>query len=94
MDQTLSLYLLETIPLINPESPDYALDVLTLVESILEDPDFVLRKQLDRVKDRKMAEMKAEGVAGQRRKNRRVRERDLRQRNAGGIRRLGEVPPR
>jgi superfamily II DNA/RNA helicase len=62
MDQTLSLYLLETIPLINPESPDYALDVLTLVESILEDPDFVLRKQLDRVKDRKMAEMKAEGV--------------------------------
>jgi superfamily II RNA helicase len=62
MDQTLSLYLLETIPLINPESPDYALDVLTLIESILEDPDFVLRKQLDRVKDRKMAEMKAEGV--------------------------------
>jgi superfamily II RNA helicase len=62
MDQTLSLYLLETIPLINPESPDYAPDLITLVESILEDPDFVLRKQLDRVKDRKMAEMKAEGV--------------------------------
>lgn len=62
MDQTLSLYLLETIPLLNPESPDYALDLLTLVESILEDPDFVLRKQLDRVKDQKMAEMKAEGV--------------------------------
>ena len=62
MDQTLSLYLLEAIPLLNPESPDYALDLLTLVESILEDPDFVLRKQLDRVKDRKMAEMKAEGV--------------------------------
>ncbi len=67
MDQTLSLYLLETIPLLNPESPDYALDLLTLVESILEDPDFVLRKQLDRVKDRKMAEMKAEGVEYQER---------------------------
>ncbi len=67
MDQTLSLYLLETIPLINPESPDYALDVLTLVESILEDPDFMLRKQLDRVKDQKMAEMKAEGVEYQER---------------------------
>jgi superfamily II RNA helicase len=62
MDQTLSLYLLETIPLLNPESPDYALDLITLVESILEDPDIVLRKQLDRVKDQKMAEMKAEGM--------------------------------
>jgi superfamily II RNA helicase len=62
MDQTLSLYLLETLPLLNPESPDYALDLITLVESILEDPDAILRKQLDRVKDRKMAEMKAEGV--------------------------------
>ncbi len=62
MNQTLSLYLLETIPLLNPDSPGYALELVTLVESILEDPDFVLRKQLDRVKDQKMAEMKAEGV--------------------------------
>ena len=30
------------------ESPDYALDVLTLVESILENPELILRKQLDR----------------------------------------------
>jgi superfamily II RNA helicase len=62
MDQTLSLYLLETIPLMDPEAPDYALVLLTLVESILEDPDIILRKQLDKVKDRKMAEMKADGV--------------------------------
>ncbi|MBI3192489.1 MAG: DUF3516 domain-containing protein, partial [Pedosphaera parvula] len=39
MDQTLSLYLLETIPLVNPEQEDYALVVLSLVEAILEDPD-------------------------------------------------------
>jgi hypothetical protein len=32
------------------------------VESILEDPDIILRKQLDRVKDQKMAEMKMEGL--------------------------------
>jgi hypothetical protein len=32
------------------------------VESILEDPDIILRKQLDQVKDRKMAEMKMEGL--------------------------------
>jgi len=62
MDQVLSLYLLETIPLIDPQSPDYALVLLTLVESILEDPAIILRKQLDRVKDRKMAEMKMEGI--------------------------------
>jgi superfamily II RNA helicase len=62
MDQVLSLYLLETIPLMDPEAPDYALVLLTLVESILEDPAIILRKQLDKVKDQKMAEMKMEGI--------------------------------
>ncbi|HLP76157.1 MAG TPA: DUF3516 domain-containing protein, partial [Candidatus Paceibacterota bacterium] len=62
MDQVLSLYLLETIPLVDPEQPDYALVLLTLVESILENPEIILRKQLDRVKDAKMAEMKMAGV--------------------------------
>src|SRR5262245_5334991 len=62
MDQTLSLYLIETIPLVDPQQPDYALVLLTLVESILEDPDLVLRKQLDKVKSQKMAEMKQQGL--------------------------------
>jgi hypothetical protein len=62
MDQVLSLYLLDTIPLMDPQAPDYALVLLTLVESILENPDIILRKQLDRVKDQKMAEMKMEGI--------------------------------
>ena len=62
LDQTLSLYLLDTLPLLDAESPDYALDVLTLVESILENPELILRKQLDRIKDRAVAEMKADGV--------------------------------
>jgi superfamily II RNA helicase len=62
MDQTLSLYLFETISLLDPGAPDYALDLITLVESILENPDIILRKQLDRVKDQKMAEMKMEGI--------------------------------
>jgi hypothetical protein len=46
----------------DPQAPDYALVLLTLVESILEDPDIILRKQLDKVKDQKMAEMKMGGV--------------------------------
>jgi hypothetical protein len=62
MDQTLSLYLLETLPLVDPEAPDYPLVLLTLVESILEDPDIILRKQLDKLKGQKMAEMKMAGI--------------------------------
>jgi superfamily II RNA helicase len=62
MDQALSLYLLDTIPMVDPQQPDYALILLTLVESIVEDPDIILRKQLDRVKDEKMAQMKMEGI--------------------------------
>ncbi len=62
MDQTLSLYLIETIPLLDPNAPDYALDLLTLVESILENPELILRKQLDKVKGEAIAAMKAEGL--------------------------------
>jgi superfamily II RNA helicase len=62
MDQTLSLYLLDTIPLIDPQAPDYPLVLLTLVESILEDPELILRKQLDKLKSQKMAEMKLAGI--------------------------------
>ena len=62
LNQTLSLYLLDTLPALDRDSPTYARDVLTLVESILENPEAVLRKQLDRVKDERMAQMKADGV--------------------------------
>jgi superfamily II RNA helicase len=62
LNQTLSLYLLDTLPGLDPQSPTYALDVLTLVESILEDPDAVLRKQLDREKGTRIAQMKADGM--------------------------------
>jgi superfamily II RNA helicase len=62
MDQALSLYLLDTLPMVDPQAPDYPLVLLTLVESILEDPDIILRKQLDKLKSQKMAEMKMEGI--------------------------------
>ncbi len=62
MDQTLSLYLMDTIPLLEREAPDYALNLVTLVESILENPEIILRKQLDKVKSRRLAEMKMEGI--------------------------------
>jgi hypothetical protein len=62
MDQALSLYLLDTLPLLPADGPDYPLDVLTLVESILEDPDLILRRQLDMLKTERLAELKAQGV--------------------------------
>ncbi len=62
LNQALSLYLLETIGRLDIESESYALDLLTLVESILENPAVILRKQLDLIKTLKMSEMKAAGV--------------------------------
>ena len=62
MDQTLSLYLLETLPLLDAQAPEYPFRLLTLIESILEDPDAILRKQLDKLKTQKMAEMKMLGI--------------------------------
>jgi superfamily II RNA helicase len=62
LNQTLALWLLDTIPYLDRESPTYHLDLLSLVEAILESPDLILMKQLDRLKTEKMAEMKAAGV--------------------------------
>jgi len=62
LNHALSLYLLDTIPMLDPESGEYPLQLLTLVESILENPELILMKQLDRIKTDKIAEMKAAGV--------------------------------
>ena len=62
LHQPLSLYLLETLPLIDPESLTYAKDVLTLVESILENPTVLLLRQLDKLKLERLGELKAQGM--------------------------------
>jgi len=62
LNHALSLYLIDTLKILDPESENYALDTLTLVESILENPEIVLRKQLDRIKTEKMFELKSQGV--------------------------------
>ena len=62
LHQALSLYLIDTLPQLNRESPDYPFDVLTLCEAIVEDPDAILRRQVDKLKTDKMAEMRAAGV--------------------------------
>ncbi|MBI3204967.1 MAG: DUF3516 domain-containing protein [Myxococcales bacterium] len=62
LNQTLSLYLLDTLPLLDRERETHALDLLTVVESILENPDVVLQKQLDHLKTEVISELKAQGV--------------------------------
>lgn len=62
LNHAFSLYLIDTIQLLDRESETYALDLLTLVESILESPDLILRKQLDRLKGEKLRELKEAGV--------------------------------
>ncbi len=62
LNHTLSMYLLEVLLKLDPVSESYALDVVSLVESILESPDPVLYAQLDRAKGEKIRELKAQGM--------------------------------
>jgi superfamily II RNA helicase len=62
LHQTLSLYLLAVLESLDRASPSYALDVVTLVESILENPTVVLNHQRDVARTARMAELKASGV--------------------------------
>ena len=62
MNQALGLYLIETIPRLDPESAEFTLNVLSLIEAILEDPTAVLRKQTDKIKTALVAQMKEDGV--------------------------------
>jgi superfamily II RNA helicase len=62
LHHALTLYLLDVLPVLDVASDTYALDVLTFVESILEDPEPILRRQLDKLKGDKIAELKAAGV--------------------------------
>ncbi|TPV93859.1 MAG: DUF3516 domain-containing protein [Myxococcales bacterium FL481] len=59
---TLSLYLLEALSLLDPSAETFALDAVSCVESILENPDAILRQQLAKIKTDRVAEMKADGV--------------------------------
>ena len=60
--QALGLFLVEAIDTLSPESPEYALDVVSFVEAIIEEPTSILMRQLDKKKGDLIAEWKAEGV--------------------------------
>ncbi len=62
LDQPLSPFLLAALELLDPESPTYAYDVISMVEATLEDPRQILRAQERKARDAAMAEMKMDGV--------------------------------
>jgi superfamily II RNA helicase len=62
LHHALSLFLVEMVTRLEPESEGYLGDLLTVVESVLEDPEVILRRQADREKGRVLAELKAERV--------------------------------
>ena len=62
LDQPLSPFALAAIELLDREDPGYALDVLSVVESILDDPRQVLAAQQFRARGEAVAAMKAEGI--------------------------------
>ena len=62
LNQPLASFAQAAFDLIDPESETYALDVLSVVESILDDPFPVLMAQANKERGEAVAEMKADGI--------------------------------
>jgi superfamily II RNA helicase len=62
LNQALSPFALAAIELLDPDSVDYPLDVLSVLEATLDDPRQVLSAQASKAKAEAVAAMKAEGI--------------------------------
>jgi superfamily II RNA helicase len=62
LNQALSPFALACLELLDRESPDYPLDVVSVIESTLEDPRQVLSAQRQRARGEAVNAMKAEGI--------------------------------
>ncbi|GAA1907063.1 DEAD/DEAH box helicase [Streptomyces sodiiphilus] len=62
LNQPLSTFALAAFELLDPESPSYALDMVSVVESTLDDPRQILAAQQNKARGEAVAEMKADGV--------------------------------
>ncbi|WP_190107671.1 DEAD/DEAH box helicase [Streptomyces cinnamoneus] len=62
LNQPLSTFALASFELLDPESPSYALDMVSVVESTLDDPRQILAAQQNKARGEAVAAMKAEGV--------------------------------
>lgn len=62
LHHSLSLFLLDALAQVDQASPNHALDVVTWVEAILENPRAVLFRQVDRAKTELITRLKMDGV--------------------------------
>ena len=62
LNQPLSPFALAAIELLDRESPEYALDVVSVIEATLDDPRAILSQQEYRARGEAVAAMKAEGM--------------------------------
>lgn len=62
LDQPLSPFALAALELLDKQSPSYTLDVVSLIESTLEDPRQLLMAQQHKARGEAIAEMKADGI--------------------------------
>ena len=62
LNQPLSLFALEVIESLDRDAPDHAFNVLSVIESVLENPGAILAAQLNKAKDNLVGEMKRDGV--------------------------------
>ncbi len=60
--QALGLFVVDAVERLDRVSPGYALHVIGLVESVVDDPEVILRAQGDKLKTEKLAGLKAAGV--------------------------------
>jgi hypothetical protein len=62
LNQPLSPFALAAFELLEPASPSYALDMISVIESTLDDPRAILSQQQFRARGEAVAAMKAEGI--------------------------------
>jgi len=62
LNQPLAPFALAALDLLDPADPDHALDVVSIIEAVLDDPAVVLRAQADKARGDLVAEMKAAGI--------------------------------
>ena len=62
LHQPLSLFAVEALGVLDPDEADYPRDVLSVIESVLENPGPVIAAQIERLRTELLGELKAQGV--------------------------------
>jgi len=62
LNQPLSPFVVEMLDRLDHEADTFPLDVLSVVESVIENPTVVLQRQLDHIKQETLTRLKSEGV--------------------------------